>query len=264
MKRFRYTEEHVEFLRAGYQSMNTHDLTREFNKRFKTKKTETAIKTALSNRKIVCGRHQRDRLISRWWLFNPEQVQFLKDNYAGRSIAEMTDIFNAKFKTKMKRSQIKTAISNRHITSGRTGRFEKGSVSWNKGKKGFMGPNRTSFKKGNTPANHRSVGSERICSKDGYILIKVDEPDPHFGFPTRWKHKHIHLWEQENGPVPDGFVLKFKDGDILNIDPKNLMLIPQALNLRLNQHGYNEMPDELKPSILALAELEVKTFSLDK
>ena len=56
-------------------------------------------------------------------------------------------------------------------------------------------------------------------------------------------------------------VVAFKDGDRTNCEPENLMLISRAELLVLNQHGYGEMPAELKPSVLALARLEVKAFS---
>lgn len=264
MKRFRYTAEHIEFLRTGYLSMNVHDLTKAFNKKFKMAKPETSIKSTLKNHKIRCGRAHKDRLINRLRLFTPDQVRFLRDNYEGRSIAEMTDLFNKKFRAEITRQQIRSAVKNRHITSGRTGQFKKGHRSWNKGKKGYMGPNRTSFKKGSIPANERPIGSERICSKDGYVWIKVEEWDHNFNRPTRWKHKHVHIWEKENGPVPDGHAVIFRDGDKLNIDPPNLMLVTRAELLRLNQYGYKDTPGELKPSVLALAKLEVKVFSIDK
>ena len=157
--------------------------------------------------------------------------------------------------------QIRTAVHNRGIISGLTGWFEKGHKSWNKGTKGLTSANKTSFKKGSVPPNRKPVGSERICSKDGYVLIKIKEQNPYTGFPTRYKHKQVHIWEQENGPVLDGFVVGFRDGDKENIEPENLMLLSRAELLRLNQHGYKNAPDELKPSILALTKLEVKTFS---
>jgi len=143
------------------------------------------------------------------------------------------------------------------------GRFKKGNKPWNAGTKGqgLTGANKTSFKKGNVPPNRKPLGSERICSKDGYILINIAERNPHTGFPTRYKHKHVHMWEQDHGPVPKGMIVAFRDSDKLNIDPENLMLISRAELLVLNQYGYKETPDELKPSVLALAKLEVKIFA---
>lgn len=76
--------------------------------------------------------------------------------------------------------------------------------------------------------------------------------------------KHFELGEQLHGPVPEGMCLLFRDGKQINCMPENLMLITRAELLRLNKHQYREIPDDLKPSVLALAKLEVKTFKLLK
>lgn len=198
--------------------------------------------------------------------YTSEQAQFLRDNYTGRSIAELTAIFNDRFGVDKTRQQIKTFVNNRGITSGRTGCFEKGHKPWNTGTKGqgLTGANITSYKKGHAPANRKPLGSERICSKDGFVLIKIAERDPHTGFPTRYKHKHVYIWEQIHGPVPEGMVVAFRDSDKNNIEPENLMLISRAELLWLNQHDYKDTPDELRPSLLALSKLVTKTFAIIK
>jgi len=247
--------------------MNARDLAKAFNKRFGTKKTDGEIKSALKNHKIRCGRAHKDRSVNRFRLFNDEQVKFLKDNYPGRNVAGLRKLFNAKFKTSMTWQQIKTAVHNRGIVCGRTGHFPKGNKPWNTGSKGqgLTGANKKSFKKGNVPANRKPLGSERICPKDGYVLIKIAEWDPHFNRPTRWKHKSVYTWEQANGPVPDGLTVLIKDGDKLNCgDPDNLVLVSRAELLRLNTYGYKDTPPELKPSVLSLAKLDTKIFKLEK
>ena len=142
----------------------------------------------------------------------------------------------------------------------KTGRFLPGLVPWNTGTKGLglTGANRGSFKKGQVPPNRKPLWSERVDSKDGYIVMKVPEEDPYTGFPTRYKHKHVWIYEQEYGPVPKGYVVIFKDQDNRNFDPENLLAIKRADLVRLNQAGYKEAPDELKPSILALCRLKTE------
>jgi hypothetical protein len=143
----------------------------------------------------------------------------------------------------------------------KTGRFLPGLVPWNAGTKGLglTGANRGSFKKGQVPPNGKPLWSERIDRDDGYIVMKVPEEDPYTGFPTRYKHKHVWIYEQEHGPVPKGHVVIFRDQNKGNFDPKNLLAIKKADLVRLNQAGYKEAPDELKPSILALCRLKTKT-----
>ncbi|MDR7102957.1 HNH endonuclease signature motif containing protein [Croceicoccus sp. BE223] len=144
--------------------------------------------------------------------------------------------------------------------TGRTGRFEPGQESWNKGKAMPFNANSaaTRFRKGNLPHNTRFLGHERV-SKDGYVEISVAETNPHTGFDRRYVLKHRHLWEQANGPVPEGMALKSIDGDKTNTDPANWKLVPRAMLPRLNGRfgrDYDAAPAELKPVIMATAELE--------
>lgn len=153
--------------------------------------------------------------------------------------------------------------------TGRTGQFVKGQVSHNKGVacppgKGGRHPNarRTQFKAGALPHNTKGAGHERIDTKDGYVILIVDEPNPWTGGVTRPIHKHRWLWEQKNGPLPAGMALKCLDGDKLNTDPSNWELIPRGLLPRLNggphrkRVAYDAAAPELKPTIMAMAKLE--------
>lgn len=120
-----------------------------------------------------------------------------------------------------------------------------------------MGPNATSFKKGCMPHTKKKLWTERI-NRDGFIEISVPERNPHTGAPTRYKHKHVWLWECENGLVPKGHVVVFVDGDKSKCALENLMLVTRAELLSMNLHGYKNTPEALKPSVFALAKLEAK------
>jgi len=147
--------------------------------------------------------------------------------------------------------------------TGRDGRLRPGSVPPNKGKKMPYNANsaRTQFKKGQTPHNTKQLGHEWM-HPDGYVYIVVDEKNPHTGFRHRSVLKHKHLWEQKNGPVPAGHVLKCLDGDKKNTDPSNWDLVPMGVNALLNSRWaplrYNEAPEELKPTVMAVAKLKHK------
>lgn len=142
---------------------------------------------------------------------------------------------------------------------GAAHRFRKGQAPANKGKPMPFHPNSaaTRFKKGQSPANTKWEGHERL-SKEGYVEISVRETNPHTGYERRYVPKHKWLWQQAHGPIPVGMVLKCL-GDRLNTDPSNWKLVPRGLLPRLNgKHGrsYDRAPDELKPTIMAIAELE--------
>lgn len=189
--------------------------------------------------------------------YTTEEVAFLKANHEGRTRLELATLFMAKFGREITLKQVKSFVANRGLNSGLTGRFEKGQTPWNQGKTGYIGANATSFKKGNLPHNHRPLWSERV-SRDGYVEISVPEPNPYTGYPSRFKHKHVWLWEQANGPKPKGSAVIFRDGNNRNFDLDNLLLVTRAELLALNANDYKSLPDELKPSVLALSRLEVK------
>jgi hypothetical protein len=148
------------------------------------------------------------------------------------------------------------------IMTGRTGQIEKGHVPLNKGRKmPFNAASAaTQFKPGQKPHNARPVGYERI-DEEGYVQICVDEPNPWTGARTHMAFKHRRLWEEVNGPVPEGHRLKCLDGDKTNCDPANWEAVPMALAPRLNGRfgrGYDQAPADLKPTIMAIAKLEHK------
>lgn len=150
--------------------------------------------------------------------------------------------------------------------TGRTGHFPKGNTPHNKGKPfpvAAINPNcrKGQFKKGDEPHNTRHLGHERV-SREGYVEVSVAETNPHTGYSRRYVLKHRWLWEQENGPIPDGHCLKCRDGNKANTAPDNWECIPRSLLPRLvggNRHhhhlAYDDAPPELKPTILATARL---------
>lgn len=144
--------------------------------------------------------------------------------------------------------------------TGRTGCYEKGSISHNKGKKMPFNANnaRTQFKKGNLPHNANYLGHERV-SKDGYVEISIDQINPHTGYERRYVLKHRHMWEQKNGSLADGMCLKCIDGNRLNADPSNWEPMPRATLPYLNGHRgfhYDTASPEVRPAILTFAKLK--------
>lgn len=187
------------------------------------------------------------RVRSHKWL--KEHEDFIFENNKGISSKDLAVLINNHFGLNLNLSQIKAFRARHKLISGLTGRYEKGTVPFNKGKKwdeyvskeSQQGSLRTAFKKGSTPVNHRPVGSERICSKDGYILIKTEEPNV-------WELKHRYVWEKEHGPIPKDKRLLLLDGVRTNCDLSNLKLVSFAVssvmnNMNLHTVGNPELND---------------------
>ena len=182
--------------------------------------------------------------------YSDEIRAFIENNYKGNSPTAMTELVNKTFGTDYTKSQIRSYYKNHKLNSGVTGRFEKGHIPANKGRKGYCHPGsvKTQFKKGHIPVNHRSIGSERIDSKDGYILVKVAEPNT-------WKHKHRVLWAENNGPIPKGYVVIFKDGNKKNITLENLALVSRAEHLELTRSRLRSSNPELTQTGITVAKI---------
>ncbi|EHN17105.1 HNH endonuclease signature motif containing protein [Clostridium sporogenes] len=181
-----------------------------------------------------------------------KQIEFIIKNVKGRSNKELTEMFNDKFGLSLKVSQIKSFKKNRKLDSGLNGQFKKGQEPWNKGIKGVYakGCEKTWFKKGSTPINHRPVGSERI-TVDGYTEIKVAEPN-------KWRLKQQLIWEKYNGTIPKGYSILFGDGNKRNFDIDNLILVSRQQLLIMNRNKLIQTDADLTKTGLIIADIYQK------
>lgn len=188
-------------------------------------------------------------------LFSEEEERFVEENVRGIKNKELTEMVNHKFGTKYTIQQVKSLKARRKWSSGLTGHFEKGGRPWNAGMKGLVieGSQKGWFEKGQEPLNYRPVGSERKCPKDGYVLVKVEDKG---SYQERWRHKHVVIWEKENGKVPENHVVIFLDGDKTNIRLENLKMISRRDLVRLNQSSLPKNDPETTKSSINLVRLQ--------
>lgn len=252
-----YSTEELEWVRANSQRPRA-DAHAEFVERF------GRDDVSLKNLNSLCKRNGWQKRAQRKPItYTADELKWIQSNCT-RPRAEA----HAEFVERFDRQDV--AFENYHALckrkgwrTGRDGRFVEGREPPNKGKKcapgtGGRHPNaqRTQFKKGDKPFNVKPVGHERL-TEDGYVLINIDEVNPHTGYGRRYVLKHVHLWERENGPVPEGMCLKSLDGDRSNSNPSNWTLIPRsALPKLTRKRRYDDAPDELKPTIMAVTLLE--------
>ena len=168
----------------------------------------------------------KDRKPQHKW--TDEEKEYLASIVKGSTYKEITKQMNDKFEYDLSEEQIKGMMYRNKLTTGTGGYFKKGSTPWNKGLKGYMGANKTSFKKGTIPPNQVPIGTESI-TKGGYIKVKVGEPN-------KWKLKQRYIYEQHYGEIPKDCNVIFADKNIRNFDINNLILVSKAEMLILNKN----------------------------
>lgn len=257
--RRKYTEEHISYLREICNGRYNDEITDMFNTKFGLNVTVIAMRALkkrhnlLSNVPCKC----RPEKIS---LTTKEQDDYMRSIAAGKTNDELIEIMYERFGIRFSKAQMRGYRTRKGIRTGLDYRYKKGHVPESKGKK--MSPEvykkcaATMFKKGHKPKNWRPIGSERIDSKDGYVLIKVSD--------NKWKTKHTWLWEQAYGPVPKGYRVMFADQDKRNFDLDNLILISEGEAAQLNKNKMVFKDAELTKAGLNIVRLKMKLYKRKK
>ncbi len=259
--RIPYSAEELAWVKANC-TLTATALAAAFNERFGRDLTPENLKSLRTRNGWEAGRKGKGVMRA----YSPEEFAWLKANHK-LPIGEYAAKFTEQFGRAVEPNNLANLRKRQGWMTGRTGQFVKGQESHNKGKRcpegvGGRHPNarRTQFKKGGEPHNTKHLGHERV-NTDGYVEISVAETNPHTGYERRYVHKHVHLWEKANGPVPEGHCLKCIDGDKTNTAPSNWEAIPRAVLPLLNggrasiMH-YDSAPAELKPAVLTAAKLK--------
>lgn len=196
--------------------------------------------------------------------YSKEQKEFIITNNYGKYSKELAEMFNQHFNTNITAKEIAYFRRNNKLNSGLTGQFKKGNVPHNKDKKqveymsqeAIEKTKETRFKIGNKPKNYRPVGSERI-TKDGYIEVKVADPN-------KWETKNKIIYKQYFGDIPEGHKIIYADGNKLNNDINNLILVSDNEELIMNKYKLRTENIELTKTGYLIAKVIDKTNKLNK
>jgi len=191
--------------------------------------------------------------------YTEEERRFFEEYVPGHTHREIHQEFCRRFQP-IELSQVKAYLKNHRLHTGRTGYFPKGHVPANKGKK--MSPELyekaapTMFKPGQLPHNTDPVGTEKMLA-DGYIWVKIDDK-PKAPKNVNWIQKHRKIWQEVNGPVPEGCLIIFLDGDHRNFDIDNLACVSKSQNARLNHSHLRHDDAELTKTGVIIADLQTR------
>ncbi|MBR1856610.1 MAG: HNH endonuclease [Oribacterium sp.] len=242
-----------EFVRREALGRRDDVLTELVNKEFGTTYTLDQVRSFRRNRRIPNGIKPGQNYRNR--KYTPEMIEYLRDHALGTGNEELAKLMTERFEMKFEPKHIKMIKGNRHISSGLTGRFEKGHVPANKGKHpptvGRMAE--TQFQKGHKSINSATVGTVKKRD-DGYLWIKWQE------FHGRWNWLPLqkYIWELAYGEVPKGYMVTFKDGNKEHIALDNLEMISMQQNVRMNSSGLRQLQvDGIFETAKAVANLTI-------
>lgn len=264
---YRYPQEVHDFVKAHVHEMRDRELAAACNEALGTEFTPQKMKNFRGNHGYKNGLKQWTK--EDYWKYQTRYPQgmyeFIRDNSWNVSSKEMAEMCNEKFGTNWTAAGMKQFRQRHGIKSGVTGWFQKGHAPGNKGKKleeYVKDPERvewirsrisaTQYKKGNKPYNELPVGS--IVVIDGYKLYKKQMEGTRW---QCWEPLHRVVWRKHNGPIPEDGMIIFKDGNKMNCDISNLILITKRENAVMNKMGLRSEDPDLTETGVNIARLRL-------
>lgn len=261
---WKYPQEVHDLVKEWAPKLRDRELAALVNERCGTAFTASSMKSFRGNHGYRNGMKQWTG--EEYWKYQTKYPQgmyeYIRDNSWGVSSAEMAQQVRERFGYEMTPTCMKQFRQRNGIRSGVTGWFRKGRAPGTKGKtlEEICGndPDKlakvraTQFKKGNRPFNEMEIGD--ITVVNGYKLRKKAMTGTQ---RERWEFLHRAVWEEHNGPVPEGMVVTFKDSDPMNCDISNLMLITKAQSAVMTRKGYRSGDPDITEAGAALAALEI-------
>ena len=246
----KYPKEIAAFIKENVTGMTTNGLTALVNERFGTSYRSSQIRAYKKNHNLLSGTPCGLPAGRATETYPADVREFIRNNYLGIGHQSMADLLNDKFGTSYTKGQMKGIYARFKLNSGRTGRFSKGHKPIKCIQKGWRISPATEFTEGHMPHNYRPVGSE-VLRTDGYVYIKIADP-------KKWRQKHVLIWEAVNGPKPDKHRIIFSDGNRLNFDIDNLILVSWAQLCVMNHKGLIKDSAELTRSGVIIADIYSK------
>lgn len=164
-----------------------------------------------------------------------EFTDALRELVKTHTIREATGILEERFSLGLGPAALKGLMTRLGISTGRTGRYTAGHVPANKGREMSAEVREkicgTWFRKGIKSMNSLPVGTEVF--RDGYVLLKLRD-GAELKQWDRWVLKHRYVWEQAHGPIPEGMMVIFLDGNTRNCELSNLALVSKEENGIMN------------------------------
>lgn len=236
-----FTVEMEEWIKHNYNLSHktVQELTDEFNTVFGTNKTKSSIwhkAFRLTNQRL--SDDPKTRLE-----YTPEMIERIKEIVPLWSYKKCAEMMSEEFNYNFTSSMIEHKANRLGVKKPNNGANNldprSPSINW--------------FMKGRPSLNTKPVGTETVMRyKDGRIFVTVK-----IGMPNKWEFKHRLVYKQQYGEIPDGYMVNFADGNHLNFDPDNLILVSKGENIMLNKNKLRFNDKDLTKTGLMLSKLMI-------
>ena len=266
----RYSPEVHKFVREHCQGRRHIELAEMCNRELGTSFTPKSMRAFCSNHGYKNGlsaltSEEYHKYYSKW----PKGMyEYVRDNSYGVESKDLAKMVNERFGLNLSPQNMKAYCQRMGIKRGLTGWFQKGHTPGNKGVKqaDYCSPEAlerskaSQFKKGHKPVNQLPVGSIKVNSY-GYLLRKKQMEGSQW---ERWEFLHRAIWEEHNGPIPEGMYISFKDGDNMNCDISNLMMINRPESAAMTGYKLRSQDPDLTMAGLGMVRLKQKAAKVRK
>lgn len=164
-----------------------------------------------------------------------EEKQFIRENYMNITTPKLTKIMNEHFNRIFDNEVVRNYKKHQGLKTGIN----------------------TQFKKNQKAHNHKPVGSEFICKKDGYTYVKIAEPNT-------WDLKQRVIYKKAFGDIPTEKSVVFADGNKQNFDLDNLVLVDRKIKLMAKNKRLFYKDKDLTKTGLLIAELICRSSEVRK
>lgn len=232
-----WTEEEREWLRQNVKGITTYELHAKFNEHFGVNLTYQQVRSqkkrlGLSNG-LDCtfkiGHTGYPRGVNYQHYFTKEQLQFIQDNVWNSNI-ELARKFNEKFGTNLPPHKMYGAKHRHGI---------KGAPHGVHGTQFYSG-----YMKGKVSPRREEAGTKKLWG--------IKNPTPKCKTDTgEWDSPGRVTWRKVHGEIPEGYMIRYLDGNPFNNAIENLELVTRSENAMINaKRLFGENPELSKTGLL--------------
>lgn len=188
--------------------------------------------------------------------YTKEEIEFVRENASKYYVPQLVEMFNKKFKTNISLTKMKSLKNRNNIKSGlvRNPNADPDPTKWNTKHNQVRRTGKTR-EQWLEEVKHKT-GYEYI-GKDGRRYIKIKEE---VGSNTNYMTKARYNYIKKYGEIPEGYVLLHIDGDRLNDNLKNLVLVHKCQIYMANRSKSLTKNKDINETIVLATRLKQKAL----